>query len=164
MKSLDQIIGENIRARRESIKLSQKDLAKATKLTPQSLVKIEKGKRQVRSANLALIAQALGCSKEDLYDGKEKVGPTNKALLEVNERLEKENQRYKDLIGNVPEDWIKRLGEIKSWQDPRAMIARVWLGGKIQEIKNVQHEIEVRLLLRKMEKSEQEDPQSSDIA
>lgn len=66
MKTIEKIIGSNIRERRKALKLSQKELGKAAGLTVQSLGKIESGKRQARSGNLEEIAKALKCKREDL--------------------------------------------------------------------------------------------------
>lgn len=61
------LIGENIRQTRESLGLSQSDLAKKSGLTVQSISRIETGKSNPRWANLDTIAEALGVSIDRLF-------------------------------------------------------------------------------------------------
>ncbi|MBL1231033.1 helix-turn-helix domain-containing protein [Enterococcus sp. BWB1-3] len=64
-------IGENIVIIRKKKKISQKSLAKAVGITPQSLLKIEKGHVNPKSETLEKIMQALNVSANELYSNDE---------------------------------------------------------------------------------------------
>jgi transcriptional regulator with XRE-family HTH domain len=64
-------IGENIVAIRKKKNISQKSLAKAVGITPQSLLKIEKGHVNPKSETLEKIMQALDISANELYVNEE---------------------------------------------------------------------------------------------
>lgn len=64
-------IGENIVIIRKKKKISQKSLAKAVGITPQSLLKIEKGHVNPKSETLEKIMQALDISANELYGNEE---------------------------------------------------------------------------------------------
>lgn len=66
MGKIEEIIGHRVRDRRKAIGLSQKDLAKASGVSQQTVNIIENGKRSARRANLDAISAALGCSVDDL--------------------------------------------------------------------------------------------------
>jgi len=65
------MIGQRIRQRRESLKLTQKQLAEALGLTPQHISAIEQGKRLPSILSLAKFAEQLGVSIDYLVTGKE---------------------------------------------------------------------------------------------
>ncbi len=67
-------IGATIRARREELRVTQAQLAKAIGLTFQQIQKYEKGTNRVAASTLLRIADVLDCSVGDLYgssDGSE---------------------------------------------------------------------------------------------
>lgn len=137
MRSLDEIVGENIRGRRDALGLTQKDLALASKLTPQSLNKIEKGKRQARSTNLALIAQALGCSKEDLRQTDYSLPTKTKEFLELVAKIKTGDRTLENII-----DWIRRLTSTDK-HDLAAIAARAWLTGDASEARQLNLKIDL---------------------
>jgi transcriptional regulator with XRE-family HTH domain len=65
------MIGQRIRGKRESLKLTQKQLADALGLTPQHISAIEQGKRLPSIASLAQFAEQLGVNIDYLVTGKE---------------------------------------------------------------------------------------------
>lgn len=73
MEKTAKFIGENIRARRESLAMKQKDLAKAAGISSVSINRLEKGHYMPRLANIQSIARALNCSVESLYKSEEPV-------------------------------------------------------------------------------------------
>ncbi len=64
-------IGERVREKRQGLKVTQQELAKAIGVTPQHISAIEEGKRQPSLALLASLAQELGTSVDYLVSGKE---------------------------------------------------------------------------------------------
>ena len=67
MKTIAELVGKNIRARRVSLGITQTDLAKSAKISNITLNRIEKGKQAPQGASLQMIAEALLCTPEDLY-------------------------------------------------------------------------------------------------
>jgi len=65
------MIGQRIRQRRESLKLTQKQLADALGLTPQHISAIEQDKRLPSIQSLAKFAEQLGVNIDYLVTGKE---------------------------------------------------------------------------------------------
>ena len=66
-------LGQRIRKRRQILKLTQQDLAKALGLTPQHISAIEQDKRAPSLASLARFAEELGVTVDYLVSGKEGV-------------------------------------------------------------------------------------------
>lgn len=67
------MIGQRIRQKRESLKLTQKQLAEALGLTPQHISAIEQDKRLPSISSLAKFAEQLGVNVDYLLTGKEGV-------------------------------------------------------------------------------------------
>jgi DNA-binding XRE family transcriptional regulator len=112
LKTISEIISENIIARRESLKMSQTALAKAVGLSLQSIYKLEAGRTQARKSNLVLIAKALKCDVEDLYvDRFAQAGPpspTAASMAEVIAAQQAEIEGLKTELQNLKSDpiWI----------------------------------------------------------
>ncbi len=66
-------LGKRIRAARESLKLSQKDLYDKTKIKDSMISDFERGIREPNTANLAKIAHALNTTMDRLYFGDETI-------------------------------------------------------------------------------------------
>jgi len=66
-------IGKRIRKRRQELKLTQEDLARALGLTPQHISGIEQDKRSPSLSSLAKLAEELGVTVDYLATGKESV-------------------------------------------------------------------------------------------
>lgn len=62
----ENIIGRNVRMRRERLGLDQKELAERVGLTNSTICRIEGGKRTPGIGNLGKIARALGCAPDEL--------------------------------------------------------------------------------------------------
>lgn len=69
MRTIEKIIGENIRRRRAEMNWSQSDLASAAKISIQTVSILENGKRGAQKKNLKAIADAFKCSEADLMEG-----------------------------------------------------------------------------------------------
>lgn len=82
MKTIEEILSYNIRMRLEALGWNQRDLAKAAGLTEQSVTKLLKG-RPSRMSNQKAIAEALGCSREDLMKVPQKSSNLLKAINEM---------------------------------------------------------------------------------
>lgn len=65
------MIGQRIKQRRETLKLTQKQLADALGLTPQHISAIEQDKRLPSISSLAKFAEQLGVNIDYLVTGKE---------------------------------------------------------------------------------------------
>lgn len=64
-------LGERVKKRRQALKLTQQELAKALNVTPQHISAIEKDKRVPALASLAKLAEELGVTVDYLATGKE---------------------------------------------------------------------------------------------
>jgi transcriptional regulator with XRE-family HTH domain len=64
-------IGKRIRKRRQELKFTQENLARALGLTPQHISGIEQDKRSPSLASLAKLAEELGITVDYLVTGKE---------------------------------------------------------------------------------------------
>jgi len=64
-------LGKRIRKRRQTLKVTQQELAQATGVTPQHISAIEQGKRAPSLASLARLAEELGVTIDYLVAGKE---------------------------------------------------------------------------------------------
>lgn len=64
-------LGERIKGHRLALGWTRNDLADETDMSADALVKIEAGRCEPRSVTLAMLAQALGVTMDDLYYGSE---------------------------------------------------------------------------------------------
>lgn len=85
MKTIEKIIGENIARLRNEKGWSQKELAKASKVSIQTISILENGKRRAQRPNLIAIADALGCS-ESAIAGTE-VASRSDQIIEIISKL-----------------------------------------------------------------------------
>lgn len=74
MKTIERILADNVRMRRKALKLSQEKLAEKAKISMHTVLRLEKGRQRPQRANLISIAEALGCTVEDLYKADESGG------------------------------------------------------------------------------------------
>ncbi len=86
-------IGERIRQRRKELGLTQLDLAKALKVTPQHVSVIEKDKRVPSLASLVRLAEELGVTLDYLVAGKESVITDSIPAIKADTRLSLESKR-----------------------------------------------------------------------
>ena len=96
MKTAANLVGENIRRMRKSLKMSQTALGEAVGLTVQAINLIERGKRQARASNLEAIARALSCSPQDLFAGQAESSPTVESLLRALTEMQSELNKLTD--------------------------------------------------------------------
>lgn len=66
-------IGKTVRKRRQILKVTQQELAKAIGVTPQHISAIEQDKRDPSLPSLAKLAEELGVTIDHLVTGKESV-------------------------------------------------------------------------------------------
>lgn len=66
-------IGERIRKRRQALKITQQELAKALGVTPQHISGIEQEKRSPSLSFLSKLAEELGVTTDYLISGKENI-------------------------------------------------------------------------------------------
>jgi len=64
-------IGKRIRIKRQTLKMTQEELAKAIEVTPQHISAIEQSKREPSLSSLARLANELGVTVDYLVIGKE---------------------------------------------------------------------------------------------
>ena len=64
-------VGRRIRKRRQTLKVTQQELARATGVTPQHISAIEQGKRDPSLASLARLAEELGVTVDYFVARKE---------------------------------------------------------------------------------------------
>ena len=95
MKTIEQIIGEQIKQRRKRLNMTQAELARVAKVSLQTINILENGKRAAQRGNLEAITKALGCTREDLVRDPNSMSvktasPTIESLLEIVKRQEAE--------------------------------------------------------------------------
>lgn len=85
MKKTLEIVGKNVRERRESLNMTQDDLAKKAKSSLTTINRLEKGKQGPRLETLSDISKALGVSEDVLFDGLKEVRPESRGdiILEI---------------------------------------------------------------------------------
>lgn len=83
-------LGKRIRNRRQAMKLTQQELAKALGLTSQHISAIEQDKRAPSLTSLARIAEELGVSVDYLVTGKEGLITDAIAVIKADKRLKLE--------------------------------------------------------------------------
>lgn len=66
-------LGQRIRERRQTLKITQQELAEALGVTPQHISAVEQGKRAPSLPSLAKLAEELGVTVDYLVTGKEGV-------------------------------------------------------------------------------------------
>lgn len=76
-----QSMGGAVKARRDALNMSQRDLAGAAGTTAAAISNIERGSRQPSADLVARIAGALGCSVDDLLTGT----PPDKDSIYINQ-------------------------------------------------------------------------------
>ena len=67
MDTIEEIVGDNIRRERETLGLSQADLAQAIKIKPQTVYRWEKGKAWPTSKNVGSLAHLFGIDPAKLF-------------------------------------------------------------------------------------------------
>lgn len=84
-------IADEIRRRREALRLDRTELARRAGLNPTYVRDIEEGKsKNPRSAHLGKLAGALGCTREELLEGAG--DPTRAAILAAYEAMSPQQQ------------------------------------------------------------------------
>ncbi len=70
MKTIGEIVAQNVRRERQRLGLSQSELAEKAKVSLHTVFRLEAGNTNPQKKNLEAIAKALGCKqKEDLFQG-----------------------------------------------------------------------------------------------
>ena len=98
-------IGKRIRKRRQELKLTQENLARALGLTPQHISGIEQGKRSPSLASLAKLAEELGVTIDFLVTGKEGVIIDTIPAIKADKKLTLETK--KSLVTLIKELYAK---------------------------------------------------------
>jgi transcriptional regulator with XRE-family HTH domain len=83
-------LGQRIRKRRQEMKLTQEELAKALKLTSQHISAIEQDKRSPSLTSLAKLAEELGVSIDYIVTGKEGIITDTIPAIKADKRLRTE--------------------------------------------------------------------------
>lgn len=83
-------LGQRIRERRQTLKLTQQQLAEALGLTPQHISAIEQEKRSPSLTSLAELAEELGVTVDYLVTGKEGVITDTIPAIKADKRLKLE--------------------------------------------------------------------------
>jgi len=86
-------IGKRIRKRRQELKLTQEDLARALSLTPQHISGIEQDKRSPSLSSLAKLAEELGVTVDYLVTGKEGVIVDTIPAIKADKKLSLESKK-----------------------------------------------------------------------
>jgi transcriptional regulator with XRE-family HTH domain len=98
-------IGKRIRKRRQELKLTQENLARALGLTPQHISGIEQDKRSPSLASLAKLAEELGVTIDFLVTGKEGVIIDTIPAIKADKKLTLETK--KSLVTLIKELYAK---------------------------------------------------------
>lgn len=80
-------LGKRIRKRRQTLKVTQQELAKAIGVTPQHISAIEQGKGALSLPSLAKLAEELGVTIDHLVTGKESVITDVIPAIKANKKL-----------------------------------------------------------------------------
>ena len=86
-------LGQRIRMRRQTLKLTQQQLAEALGLTPQHISAIEQNKRAPSLPSLAKLAEELGVTVDYLVTGKEGVITDTIPAIKADKALNLEAKR-----------------------------------------------------------------------
>ena len=86
-------IGKRIRKRRQELKLTQDNLARALGLTPQHISGIEQDKRSPSLSSLAKLAEELGVTVDYLVTGKEGVIVDTIPAIKADKKLSLESKK-----------------------------------------------------------------------
>ncbi len=101
-------LGKRIRARRETLELTQEQLARATGLSPQYISLIEQDKRVPSVSSLARFAEELGVTVDYLITGNEAVISDTIPAIKSDGKLTVEAKRA--LIATVREFYRSKEG------------------------------------------------------
>lgn len=98
-------LGQRIRKRRQEMKLTQEEVAKALGLTSQHISAIEQDKRAPSITSLARLAEELGVSIDYLVTGKEGIITDTVPAIKADKKLKLEDKKaliilLKSLYGN----------------------------------------------------------------
>ena len=86
-------IGKRIRGKRQELKLTQEELARALGLTPQHISGIEQDKRSPSLSSLAKLAEELGVTVDYLVTGKEGVIVDTIPAIKADKKLSLESKK-----------------------------------------------------------------------
>ena len=86
-------LGERIRKRRQSLKVTQKELAHSVGITPQFISIIEQNKGVPSLASLGKLAKELGTTVDYLISGKESIAMDTITAIKADENLTVENKK-----------------------------------------------------------------------
>lgn len=86
-------VGQRIRKRRQTLEITQQQLAKALDLTPQHISAIEQGKRAPSLTSLAKLAEELGVTIDYLLTGKEQILTDTIPAIKADKKLQLEIKR-----------------------------------------------------------------------
>lgn len=134
MKTAEEILAENVRARREKKGMSQKELGKAAGgLSLQAIYKIESGKSNPRLSNLKEIARVLECTVEDLRGVEKKIVSmsanltgSSAAMAQVIAEQQKEIEALKQSTRPLPEASTETLEKAQKYEEMMSKLAYIW--------------------------------------
>jgi len=86
-------LGKRIRERRQELRLTQEELARALGLTPQHISGIEQDKRSPSLSSLAKLAEELGITVDYLVTGKESVIVDSIPAIKADKKLSLETKK-----------------------------------------------------------------------
>ena len=86
-------LGQRVRMRRQSLKLTQQQIAEALGLSPQHISAIEQDKRAPSLLSLAKLAEELGVSIDYLVTGKEGIITDTVPAIKADKRLATETKK-----------------------------------------------------------------------
>lgn len=116
-----EMIGERIQLRRETLKMSQKDMAslleeKGLKLSRETISKIENGSRATNALEIKAIGEIIGVSAEELMkenEEKDLVSLFRRRGDKLSDNAEDELEDIQDFIRSIIAQKKIDLGEIK---------------------------------------------------
>ena len=132
LKTIEQILSENVIRRRKSLGISQASLAELAKIAIATVNRLEKMHQIPQASNLEAIAKVLGTTRDELF--KDIAGsPTVESLLKIIERQEQDIEDLKDktssnvfvnkLFKTVPIDILNSLTTSNpSWDAVRSAL------------------------------------------
>lgn len=149
MQIYKNFFGEKLRAALKSKEIKPVRLAEKLGINPSNVSKWLNGHDFPEEGRLPEICKVIGIEMSYFTEmHPAPAGPTNGALLAVNERLEKENEELRKTLLKIPPEYFARLA-VRSARDVGARLAWAFLSNDISDLKETPLRIHLESVLQK---------------
>lgn len=142
MENIKDFVSVNVRNRRNSLKMTQNELAESAKISIRAVQRVEGGERAPRGSTINAIAKALNCSIDELYrdprlENFEKKSPIEQAMILTEAQLKALSEQLTKHGAQTALDAINKPSVEKYDDSPKGMVHKLIDGLNDDEAKKI---------------------------